>query len=114
MTTTKPKAKNTRELLVELAESVADALDSASRESEFYDQRSSPLPTRTYTQLVRRGEVPGYKVKGRILVRRSDLHEYIERHRVAPRKVERPEDPSQAESEELDRLLGYENVRRAG
>jgi hypothetical protein len=50
----------------------------------YYDQTNSPLTRETHCRLVRLGKVPGFKVAGRILVRRSDLHDYIESNRVVP------------------------------
>lgn len=109
--------KTTRDLLRALAESLADALEGAENSGEYYDQKTSPLPTTTYLKLVRRGLVTGYKCHGRVLVRRADLHSYIERHRVEPRA--RPLNAEQIlegdeEAAELRRLLGEATPRKAG
>jgi hypothetical protein len=50
----------------------------------YYDQTSSPLPRETHCRLVRAGKLTGFKVAGRILVRRDDMHTYIESFKVEP------------------------------
>lgn len=75
---------NLRELLHALADDLADRVEARSDADEYYDQASSPLPARTHCRLVRSGAVPGFKVRGRVLVRRADLRAYIERHPVEP------------------------------
>ena len=75
---------NVRELLHALSDALADEFERAGVSAEYYDQDSSPLPAYTHALLVRTGLVPGFKVARRVLVRRKDLHAYIERHRSNP------------------------------
>jgi hypothetical protein len=106
-----------RELLEGIAELLADALGSGHEAgAEYYDQKSSPLPSATFLRLVRRGEVVGYKVHGRVLVRRDVLHAYIEQHAVKPRKAPAasPDNTEADVDAEVDRLLGFRNLRRTG
>ena len=51
----------------------------------YYDQTDSPLPREAHCRLVRTGKLEGFKVAGRILVRRDDMHAFIEAHKVEPR-----------------------------
>ena len=75
---------NVRELLHALSDALADHLERATTSAEYYDQESSPLPPHTHALLVRSGLVPGFKVARRILVKRKDLHAYIDLHKVEP------------------------------
>lgn len=52
--------------------------------SIYYDQTNSPLPRETYLRLVRTGKVTGFKVNRLVLVKRAELHEFIEAHKVDP------------------------------
>lgn len=99
-----------RQLLHALSDAVADHLERAVLAAEYYDQDSSPLPPHSHTQLVRTGLVAGFKVARRLLVRRKDMHAYIERHRVEPNVA-----PSVSDSEAatVDQLLGRAGVRKA-
>jgi hypothetical protein len=77
-----PKALS---LLAELAAELAKSADPAPAvEPVYYDQTDSPLPRDTYLRLVRSGKLVGYKVAGRLLVKRVDMHAFIEAHRVQP------------------------------
>ncbi len=71
-----------RDLLHELADNVADKLDSLKSDSRYYDQHNSPLPPAAHCKLVRCGKIAGYKRGGRILVEREAMHAYIEAARV--------------------------------
>ena len=73
-----------RDLLHELADNVADKLESLSSDARYYDQHNSPLPPATHCKLVRCGKLPGFKRSGRILVEREAMHRYIEAARVDP------------------------------
>jgi hypothetical protein len=73
-----------RQLLHELSDALADHLEHATSSAEYYDQDSSPLSAHAHALLVRTGLVPGFKVARRVLVKRRDLHAYIERHKVEP------------------------------
>jgi excisionase family DNA binding protein len=50
----------------------------------YYDQTNSPLPRDTFLRLVRSGKVTGFKVNRLVLVKRSELHDFIEAHKVNP------------------------------
>ncbi len=71
-----------RDLLHELADSVADKLDSLNSDARYYDQHNSPLPPATHCKLVRCGKIAGYKRAGRVLVEREVMHRYIEAARI--------------------------------
>ncbi len=73
-----------RDLLHELADNVADKLDSLKGDARYYDQHNSPLPPATHCKLVRCGKIAGYKRAGRVLVEREVMHRYIEAARVEP------------------------------
>jgi hypothetical protein len=73
-----------RELLHELADNVADKLESLRSDARYYDQHNSPLPPATHCKLVRCGKLAGYKRGGRILVERDEMHRYIEAARIEP------------------------------
>lgn len=73
-----------RTLLHALADAVADRFEQPFDATEYYDQESSPLPSATHCRLVRRGAIEGFKVHGRVLVRRAEMHRYIESHKVEP------------------------------
>ena len=73
-----------RDLLHELADNVADKLDSLNGDARYYDQHNSPLPPATHCKLVRCGKIAGYKRAGRVLVEREVMHRYIEAARVEP------------------------------
>ncbi|HWA29024.1 MAG TPA: helix-turn-helix domain-containing protein [Lacunisphaera sp.] len=73
-----------RDLLRTLADILAERLESEESGREYYDQKNSPLTPDTHMRLVRCGALPGYKVGGRILVKRADMHAFIEAHKVQP------------------------------
>lgn len=82
-----------RDLLHELADNVADKLESLKSDARYYDQHNSPLPPATHCKLVRCGKLAGYKRGGRILVEREEMHRYIEAARVESElPVEGPSD----------------------
>lgn len=54
-------------------------------------QQIAPLSKPTIRTAEREGELPGYRVRGRLLFRRSDVLEWIERGRTAPRRIPPPE-----------------------
>lgn len=70
---------------------VADAVAELRTADEWVDQKASPLGRRAHLEAVRRGDLPGHKVAGRVLVRKSDLDAYIARHPVRPRVRETDE-----------------------
>lgn len=73
-----------RSLLHQLADEIANRLETDPLEAEYYDQDSSPLPAATHCKLVRRGYLQGFKLHGRVLVKRADMRAYIEQHKVDP------------------------------
>lgn len=111
---------NTRELLHQLADVLADRLDAAVQDAGFYDQQTAPIPPHSYRRLIRRGELPASKVAGRLLVRKVDLHKYIERHRIQPlpgaaqeptaEQPEPDEPPNKAKA--VDQILKRIGVKR--
>ncbi|HET9954133.1 MAG TPA: helix-turn-helix domain-containing protein [Polyangiaceae bacterium] len=73
--------------LAELYRLVASEHERLAKESddEYVDQRHSPLGPRRHCELVRTGELPGYRgSRKRILVRRADIDSYLERNRILP------------------------------
>lgn len=52
------------------------------REAAAYLRRC----TRTLESLVAAGELPAYRVRGKLLFRRSDLDAYVDTRRVDPRR----------------------------
>jgi hypothetical protein len=114
-----------RDLLHELADNVADKLDSLRGDARYYDQHNSPLPAATHCKLVRSGKVAGYKRAGRILVEREEMHRYIEAARVDPTvSQDEPGDPSPSATVEraavrktgdsIDAALERAGLRKAG
>lgn len=76
-----------RKMLHGFAEELASKLEghvAANGGDEYYNQNTSPLPRDTYLRLVRAGKVTGFKVARLVLVKRADLHEYIEANKVDP------------------------------
>lgn len=100
-----------REIFHALSDALADHLERQAPSDEYYDQENSPLPPHTHALLVRTGLLPGFKVARRVLVKRKDMHAYIERHKVEPNVASTTPD-----SEELavEQLLGRAGVRRTG
>lgn len=93
---------------LELALSGVKELLDASDPDDWVDQKSSPLGRRRHCAAVRRGELPGRKVNGQVLVRRRDLDEYIDRHRTAiPAETE-----GAAEAAEAEEILNFTAPRR--
>jgi hypothetical protein len=80
---------------------VADAVAQLRESDEWVDQKASPLGRRAHLEAVRRGELAGHKVSGKVLVRRADLDAYIAKHRVKSRTVEE----QRAEEREIAELL---------
>ena len=102
---------NLRELLHALSDALADHLERAAQDAEYYDQDNSPLPAHTHAQLVRAGLVAGFKVARRVLVKRRDMHAYIELHKVEPHVICSGPDSEEAA---VDQLLERAGVRKAG
>ncbi|MEI9939301.1 MAG: hypothetical protein WDO69_18930 [Pseudomonadota bacterium] len=90
---------------------LAVVLERATTSAEYYDQESSPLPPHTHALLVRTGLVPGFKVARRVLVKRKDLHAYIELHKVEPNVASTTPD---SEDAAVEQLLGRAGVRKTG
>lgn len=72
-----------RALLHELADALADQVELSGHTAEYYDQRDSPLG-KEHARLVRSGKLSGFKIGRRILIKRSDVHAFIELHKVKP------------------------------
>jgi excisionase family DNA binding protein len=70
------------ELYRELAEVHRQLADSD--DGEYFDQRNSPLGRRLHCRLARSGELPAYRSGRSILIKRSDVARYLEKHRVEP------------------------------
>jgi hypothetical protein len=102
---------NVRELLHALSDALADQLERGAVSDEYYDQKNSPLPPHTHALLVRTGLVPGFKVARRVLVRRKDMHAYIELHKVEPNVASTTSD---SEAAAVEQLLGRAGVRKTG
>lgn len=75
----------------------------------YYDQTNSPLPRETHCRLVRSGKLTGFKVAGRILVKRDDMHAFIESFRVEPHIPLTDDDQAV-----VDAALGKFGMKRAG
>lgn len=76
---------------------------------EWVDQDHSPLKKRAHLDAVRRGDLQGRKVGSQVFVRRAELDEYIEKHRVIVKC-----EPTDAEEEErlIEQAMKYEGRRR--
>jgi hypothetical protein len=98
-----------RELLHQLADVVADALDRDAAGLDYYDQKSSPLPSVTHCRLVRKGILKGFKVAGRVLVKRSEMHAYIASKEVEP--IPAADEP-ESEQKTVDALLRSAGLKR--
>jgi hypothetical protein len=96
------------ERLATLYQELAGVHRQLSREAgeDWVDQRSSPLGSRLHCRLVRSGALPGYRAGRRVLVRKADLDQYLEGHRIAP--TERRD-----EANEIDQLLAKMGGRAA-
>jgi hypothetical protein len=94
-----------RKLLHELADSVADSLETNPEAARYYDQDSSPLPSHTHCKLVRSGALPGFRRHGRVLVERAVMHRYIEEGRV---------EPAAETEEEKEVAAAIAQIRRTG
>jgi excisionase family DNA binding protein len=57
---------------------------------EWISQYDSPLGRRAHLKAVRAGALPGVKVGRRILVRRSDVDQYLQSHVARPRALVSP------------------------
>jgi excisionase family DNA binding protein len=84
------KEQHIRSLAELLAEMVEAAVDERLAGAEFYDQRTSPLGKRRHLELARAGKFPSVKVGTKVLVRREDLHAFMEREGI--RRGKAPED----------------------
>lgn len=73
-------------------------------EDDWVDQKSSPLGRRAHLEAVRDGRLVGRKVGKRVLVRRSEVEAYIERHSV---RTSRTSPVKDVVGDEL-RSLGFE------
>lgn len=73
--------------------------------AEYVDQYRSPLGVRLHNKLVRTGILPGFRAGRFVLVRRSDIDEYLEQHRVQP--------DGGGEPDEIDLLLAKAGGRAA-
>ena len=90
-----------RDLLHELADNVADKLESLRSDARYYDQHNSPLLAAAHCKLVRCGKLRGYKRGGRVLVEREEMHRYIEAARVDPQvAVDSPDDEATSATHE--------------
>jgi len=58
-------------------EQLVDLLLPACRPDDWVDQNSSPLGHREHLEAARRGDILGYKVGRRILVRRTEIDQFI-------------------------------------
>jgi hypothetical protein len=73
---------------------------------EWVDQHSSPLGRRAHCELARRGRLPSaHKVRGRWLVRRTDIDAFIEAHARAPSQ-------SEPDAREVAEILNFAATRR--
>lgn len=68
---------------------------------EWVDQAHSPIGRLAHLEAVRTGRVKGCKVGKRVLVRKADLDDFIEKHRVHTVTV----DEELEEKAEVERLL---------
>lgn len=80
------------EAIAELHEQLAKAYRGLARTTAApatFDQHDSPLGPRLHVRLIRRGEMPGYRVQKRFVATREDVFAALERFRVA-RPAEEP------------------------
>lgn len=84
-------------------QAISAILKSLDDDSPYYDQDNSPLGKRRHLELCRSGELTAYK-HGRLrLVKRDEMHAYIEANPIKP--LAEPSDEADAQLlEELDRL----------
>jgi hypothetical protein len=75
----------------------------------YYDQTNSPLPRETHCRLVRSGKLTGFKVAGRILVKRDEMHSFIESFKVEPHIPLTDDDEAVVAA-----ALGMHGIKRAG
>lgn len=83
MSNARQKPSKVVALLEELTEELRREQGSVP-EALYYDQTNSPLTRETHCRLVRAGKLPGYKVAGRVLVKRDDMHAFIDSCKVEP------------------------------
>lgn len=57
----------------------------AEHDDDWIDQDESPLGSRRHCRLVRSGKLRGFKLEGRVFVRRKDLDAFILEHPVKPK-----------------------------
>jgi hypothetical protein len=67
-------------------------------QDDWVDQNTSPLKKRAFLEACRRGDLVGRKVGSQVLVRRSEVDAYIERHRMGVV-------PTLSEAEEEERAI---------
>jgi hypothetical protein len=79
------------EAIAELHEQLARAYRGLARTTAApttFDQHDSPLGARLHVRLIRRGEMPGYRLQKRWLATREDVFAALERYRVTPAESE--------------------------
>lgn len=78
--------------------------------SPYYSQHDSPLGSALHRSLANTGRLPAYRVKRLVLIKRDEVHAYIESHRIQPRPpkdADRPEEPT---TKRPDPLKAVENL----
>jgi hypothetical protein len=93
---------------LEIALRSVQSLIEAGDPDEWIDQRRSPLGRRAHCEAVRRGDLPGRKLRGRVLVRRRDLDAYVEQHGVRRASVS----SAASEADEAAEILAFKAPRR--
>lgn len=88
---------------------VTAALEEGLSESEWVDQRSSPIGKRKHLELVREGKLVARKIGTRVLVRRDDLNRYIEEH--GARRIDRAPEEEDV-SDIVDSIVSGGSKRR--
>lgn len=67
-------------LAAALAPYLRNLLGSGTATPEYYSQNDSPLGRRRHLELAREGTLPNRKVGRQVLVRRDDMHSFIDSH----------------------------------
>lgn len=105
-------------LLDQLAEAVAARVASRLPEDDggYYSQDTSPLPRRAYLDLVRAGTLAARAIGKQRLVRKVDLHAWIETH---PTQAGVPAPPPrevrvETETRRLDEILRKNRLGKKG
>ena len=113
-----PAASPLDVLLDQLAEAVAARVASRLPEDDggYYSQDTSPLPRRAYLDLVRAGTLAARAIGKQRLVRKVDLHAWIELHPTQAGASLPPPREARAESEarRLDEILRKNRVGKKG